>query len=429
MPLLARWYDFRDLGNAVARLVDALRNIDAPEGLVYALAALLGCLGVIGFVGFTAIVNIWVERRLIGRIQVRRGPNRVGPFGLLQPVADAIKLIQKEALTPRAADSMVFTLAPIVIFVPAILSFAVLPWGERMVLADLNVGVLYLLALGSTTTIIVFMAGYASNNKYAILGAMRVIAMLISYEIPSVLALLAVVSFAGTMSLSGIVAFQDSYWSWLIFFQPLALLIFLLGSTVELNRSPADIAEAESEIIAGYHIEYSGMKWGLFYAVELVNAVAVSGIIAAVFLGGWWTFGLEEFVPGWLLFIAKLYAVYFLLVWLRGTLPRFRIDQLMAFAWKFLLPLSLVNLVLVALEVTVWAEYEISAGIVLPIFALVNVALTGVLVVGWARVMARQYERFPRRPRLLSEIDVPLPVSGEQREARPDGRASARAAV
>jgi NADH-quinone oxidoreductase subunit H len=418
VSLLSRWYDFRDLGNAVARLVDALRDAGAPEGVVYALAALLGCLGLFVFIGLTAIINIWIERRLIGRIQVRRGPNRVGPFGLLQPVADAIKLIQKEALTPRLADSLVFTLAPILVFIPAILAFAVLPWGEKMVLADLNVGVLYVLALGSTTTIVVFMAGYASNNKYALLGAMRVIAMLISYEIPSLLALLAVVTFAGTMSLSGIVAFQDTHSSWLLFFQPLAFLIFLLASTAELNRTPADIGEAESEIVAGFHIEYSGMKFGLFYAVELVNAIAVSAIVASLFLGGWWTFGLQNIVPGWVIFIGKIYAVYFVLIWLRGTLPRFRIDQLMAFAWKFLLPLSLVNIFLVALEILIWTEYDLSAGVVLPIFAVVNFALAGALIVGWGRVMGRQLDRFPRRPRLVGEIGVPLPRARRRRAAR-----------
>ncbi len=421
MPFLDAWYDFRDLGNGVARLVEALRDADAPDWLVYVLVALLGCVGMLVFVGLSTLINIWIERRLIGRVQVRRGPNRLGPWGLLQPVADAIKLMQKEVLTPRVADGLVFALAPIVIFVPAILAFAVLPWGEKMVLADLNVGVLYVLALGSTTTIIVFMAGYASNNKYALLGSMRVIAMLISYEIPGVLALLSVVTLTGTMSLSGIVDFQEIYRSWLVFFLPLPLLIYLLGSTAELNRTPADIAEAESEIIAGYHIEYSGMKFGLFYAVELVNSIGVSAIIAALFLGGWWTFGLEEFIPGWVLFIGKIYACYFLLIWFRGTLPRFRIDQLMAFAWKFLLPLALVNIFLLALEVTIWEEYDLSAGIVLPLFAVANFAMAGALIVGWGRIMVRQFERFPKRPRLVSEIEVPLPAA----ESRPQAASAA----
>ncbi|MCH8007850.1 MAG: NADH-quinone oxidoreductase subunit NuoH [Chloroflexi bacterium] len=373
------------------------------------MSGLLGAIGILSFVGLAAVINIWVERRLIARIQVRRGPNRAGPFGLLQPIADAIKLIQKEALQPDNADGIMFTLAPIVIFIPAILTFAVLPWGEHMILADLNVGVLFILALGSTTTIVIFMAGYASNNKFALLGSMRVIAMLISYELPTVLALLGVVLFASTMSLSGIVAFQETHWVWLIFLQPLAFLIFLLGSTAELGRTPADIAEAESEIVAGFHIEYSGMKFGLFYAVELVNVVAVSAIIATLFLGGWWTFGLEKFVPGWMIFIGKLYAVYFIFIWFRGTLPRFRVDQLMAFAWKVLLPLSIVNVLMVALEVFIWTEYELSAGLVLPIFGVVNFALAGALIFGFARIMTRTMERFPKRPRLVADIDVPLP--------------------
>ena len=409
MPLLANWYDLRDLGNGVARLIEALRDAGAPDGLIYAITGLLGAVAILLFVGLAAIINIWIERRLIARIQVRRGPNRVGPFGLLQPVADALKLIQKEALQPNNADGIVFTLAPIVIFIPVILAFAVLPWGEQMVLADLNVGVLYLLALGSTTPIILFMAGYASNNKYALLGSMRVIAMLISYELPMVMALLGVVTFAGTMQMSGIVDFQQTHWSWLIFFQPLAFLIFLLGGTAELNRTPADIAEAESEIIAGFHIEYSGMKFGLFYAAELVNAVAMSGIIATLFLGGWWAFGLEQWVPGWLIFISKIYAVYFILIWFRGTLPRFRIDQLMAFAWKFLLPLAIINVFAASLEVLLWREYELSAGVVLPVAAVVNFALAGVLIAGWARVMGQAFERAPKKPRLFSEIEVPLP--------------------
>ncbi len=409
MALLANWYDFRDLGNPAGRLFEALRDAGLSNGWVFAISGLLGAIGILSFVGLAAVINIWVERRLIARFQVRRGPNRAGPFGLLQPIADAIKLIQKEALQPDNADGIMFTLAPIVIFIPAILTFAVLPWGEHMILADLNVGVLFILALGSTTTIVIFMAGYASNNKFALLGSMRVIAMLISYELPTVLALLGVVLFASTMSLSGIVAFQETHWVWLIFLQPLAFLIFLLGSTAELGRTPADIAEAESEIVAGFHIEYSGMKFGLFYAVELVNVVAVSAIIATLFLGGWWTFGLEKFVPGWMIFIGKLYAVYFIFIWFRGTLPRFRVDQLMAFAWKVLLPLSIVNVLMVALEVFIWTEYELSAGLVLPIFGVVNFALAGALIFGFAKIMTRTMERFPKRPRLVADIDVPLP--------------------
>ena len=411
--LLSEWYDFRDLGNPVSALYDALEDAGLSDGAIFVISTLVGCIGIITFIGVTSIINIWVERRVVGRMQSRLGPNRLGPFGLLQPVADAIKLIQKEALTPRLGDPLVFAIAPIAVFIPAILAFAVFPWGADMVLANIDVGVLYLIALGSTAIIIVFMAGYASNNKYALLGSMRVIAMLISYEIPSLLALLCAVTFVGTMNLAAIADFQAFYHSWLVFFLPLPLVIFLLGATVEINRTPADIAEAESEIIAGYHIEYSGMKFGLFYAVELVNAIGVSAIIAAVFLGGWYTFGLEEFVPGFVLFISKIYAVYFVLVWFRGTLPRFRADQLMGFAWKVLLPLGLVSVMLVAFEVLIWEEYDLSAGLVLPIFAVVNYVLAAALVVAFARVMMRQYTRFPTRARLVPDVSVPLVPSGK----------------
>lgn len=414
--LLDAWYDFRDFGNGVGRLVSELRDAGLSDHWIYPITALIACTGILVFVGLSTLINIWLERRVIGRMQARIGPNRAGPSGLLQPVADAIKLIQKEVLTPRSADGLVFSLAPIVIFLPAILVFAVLPWGEKMVVADLNVGVLYLLALGSTSAIIVFMAGYASNNKYALLGSMRIVAMLISYEVPGVLAILGVTAFAGSMSLREIVAFQETHWVFLIFLQPLAFLIFLFASTVELNRSPADIAEAESEIIAGYHIEYSGMKFGLFYAVELVNSIGIAGIVAALFLGGWWTFGLEEFIPGWILFIAKIYAVYFLFIWFRGTLPRFRIDQLMAFAWKFLLPLALVNFLAAAIEVTIWREYELSAGIMLPVAAAINVALMVGLLVAWGRVMSRQFMRFPRRARLVQGMES-TPLAQQAAEA------------
>src|SRR6185503_15070233 len=187
-----------------------------------------------------------------------------------------------------------------------------------------------------------------------LLGAMRVIAMAISYEIPMVLALLAPVIFAGTMSIPGIVDWQRNYDVWLAFMLPMPVLIYAVAATAELNRTPADIAEAESEIVAGFHTEYSGMKFGLFYAVELINSLAVSGIMASLFFGGWWLFGLDKYFPAWLIFIGKVYFFYFGLIWLRGTLPRLRIDQLMAFAWKMLLPISLLNIGIVAVEVLIW---------------------------------------------------------------------------
>ncbi len=407
MPLLAPWYDFRDLSHAVRRMLDAIADAGGPDWLIYVVSAVIGCAALGIVIAGAAMFNIWLERRLVGRIQVRRGPNRAGPWGLLQPIADTLKLIQKESLTPRAGDFVVFALAPVLVFVPAILAFAVLPWGPGMTFTDLNVGLLYIVAITSVTVLAVFMAGWSSNNKYSLLGAMRGIAMLISYEIPAVLTLLGVVIFAGTMSISGIVFWQEDQRIWLVVLQPLPFVIYLVTAAAEINRSPADIPEAESELVAGYHTEYSGIKFGMFYAVELVNGVAVSALIASLYFGGWWLFGLNRWIPGWVIFIGKVYAFYFVLIWLRGTLPRFRIDQLMAFAWKFLLPLALVNIFLVALEVLIWVEYEVSAAVVLPIFSAVNIALAGLLLVAWTRLMAFRFERLPKRPRMYGDISVP----------------------
>lgn len=409
------WWDIRDLSNLSEAIYDLLRDAGAPDWAIWALSGILGTLGIISFIGAVAIVNIWVERRVVGRMQSRLGPNRAGPMGLLQPVADAIKLMQKEVLQPDSAPGIVFTLAPIAFTVPGIALMAVIPWGRNMVLANLDVGVLYLLGMSSLAVLSVFMAGYSSNNKYSLFGAMRVIAMLVSYEIPIVLGLLGVVIFAGSMNLQEIVLFQERYWVPMVALQPLALLIYFFAISAELNRTPADIAEAESEIVGGYHTEYSGMKFGLFYAAELINAVVVSAIIATLFLGGWWMFELDEIIPGWMILIGKIYAVYFLFVWTRGTLPRFRIDQLLAFAWKWLTPMAILNILIVATEVLIWEETGWSAGVLIPAFVLVNGALTVATVVGFVRLFAPKFERFPDRLRLYETIEVPpLPATAQQ---------------
>jgi NADH-quinone oxidoreductase subunit H len=410
MPLLRdtiitdHWWDIRDLSNLSGAIVDL---IGGPDWLSYVVSALLGTLGIVAFIGGVAIINVWVERRVIGRMQSRLGPNRAGPFGLLQPVADAIKLMQKEVLQPKAADALVFTAAPIAFTVPGIALMAVLPWGRNMTLADLDVGIIYIFAMSSLGALAVFIGGYGSNNKYALFGAMRVIALLVTYEIPIVLSLLGLVLFTGTMNVSEIVLWQEDHWVLLVMLQPLAFLIYFMSSSAELNRTPADLAEAESEIAGGYHVEYSGMKFGLFYAAELINAVAVSAIISVIFLGGWWTYKLDEIVPGWMIFIGKIYTVYFLFIWTRGTLPRFRIDQLLAFAWKWMTPMALINIVLVAGEVTLWEETGWSAGLLLPIYVAVNSALAVGLIFVWVKTFAPKFHRFPDRPRFYSQIDVP----------------------
>jgi NADH-quinone oxidoreductase subunit H len=401
------WWDIRDLSNLSGAILDRIDDAGGPSWLIYVVSALLGTLGIISFIGAVAVINIWVERRVVGRMQSRLGPNRLGPFGLLQPVADAIKLMQKEVLQPKTASGLIFTMAPIMFTVPGIAVMAVLPWGRNMSLASLDVGVLYILGMSSLGALAVFMAGYSSNNKYALFGSMRVIAMLVSYEIPIVLSLLGIVLFTGTMSPQGIVLFQEHYWSLMIMLQPLAFIIYFFSVSAELNRTPADIAEAESEIVGGYHTEYSGMKFGLFYAAELINAVSVSAIISTLFLGGWWAYKLDELVPGWMIYIGKIYTVYFLFVWTRGTLPRFRIDQLLAFAWKWLTPMAILNIVMVAAEVTIWEESGVSAGLLLPLYMAVNTAFAGAIIVAFVRLLAPKFERFPTQLRFYANIDVP----------------------
>jgi NADH-quinone oxidoreductase subunit H len=403
--VLSTWDYVRSLQPAFRDLYDWIgRHTD--DWVVYIVSGLVGAIGILSFVGLGALANVWLERRIIGRIQVRRGPNRVGPWGLLQPVADAIKLIQKEVLQPAAADGKLFGLPPVLVFIPCMLTFAVFAWAPGMVYANLDVGVLYLLALSSISALAIFIAGWASNNKYALLGAMRVIAMMISYEVPFVLALVAPVLFTGTMNVAAIVEWQRHYHVFLAFLVPLSVVTYAISATAELNRTPADIAEAESEIVAGFHTEYSGMKFGLFYAVELINSLAVSGIIASLFFGGWWLFGADKYFPTWIIFIAKVYFFYFGLIWLRGTLPRLRIDQLMAFAWKMLLPLSLINVAVVATEVLIWRDAGLTNW-VLALYAIINTGLALVLLRAFLRFLTRDLYRLPRRVVLRPGIDVP----------------------
>ena len=418
------WWDARDLSNMTRPLYEFLRDQGVSEEGIWVISALLGTLAIISFVGAVAIINIWVERRVVGRMQSRLGPNRLGPFGLLQPIADAIKLMQKEVLQPASAPGWIYTVAPIAFTVPGIAILAVIPWGRNMVLANLDVGLLYILGLSSLAVLSVFMAGYSSNNKYSLFGAMRVIAMLVSYEIPIVAGLLGIVLFAGSMNLQEIVLFQEEHWAFMIMLQPLAFLIYFFSISAELNRTPADIAEAESEIVGGYHTEYSGMKFGLFYAAELINAVAVSAIIATLFLGGWWTYKLDEIIPGWMLLIGKIYGVYFIFVWTRGTLPRFRIDQLLAFAWKWLTPMALINVIVVAAEVLLWNETGWSDWFWVPAIIALNTALCIGLIVFFVKVFAPKFQRFPTRPRFYPGIDVPsLPAVTPPDFARKGGPA------
>ncbi|MBI2871992.1 MAG: NADH-quinone oxidoreductase subunit NuoH [Chloroflexi bacterium] len=318
------------------------------------------------------MVYTYMERRVLGRFQGRLGPNRVGPFGILQPVADAIKLLTKEDIVPAVADRWVFNLAPVVFFVPTVLVLGVVPFGQNSFLADLNVGILYVLALSSVSTLAVFMAGWASANRFALFGSMRAVATLISYELPVLLSMGGVLMLVGSMSLVRIVEGQRIPF---LLLQPLAFLVFLAGISAELNRAPFDMVEAESELVSGFNTEYSGMKYGLFALAEFGNVLVAGAIMSVVFLKGWE----GPVLPSHLWFLLKVFFFAFIFVWVRATLPRLRIDQMMGFAWKFLFPLSLVNLVVTGAEVAVWPEATTAQ---LWVMAVINwvVAIVGVVV-------------------------------------------------
>lgn len=303
------------------------------------------------FAGLFAVTTV-LERKGLGRIQNRYGPNRVGPFGFLQFAADGIKALTKEDIVPRAADKVVHFLAPIALVVPVFLSYSVLPFGKNMVPIDIDGGVLFFFAVGAATELAVFMAGWSSRNKYSLFGAMRAIAQMVSYELPLILSSITVIMIVGSLSTVKIVEAQADYTGWLAnwhVFTPWGLagfIIFMIAATAESNRSPFDLPEGESEIIAGYYIEYSGFKFALFFLAEYLGMFAVSGLGITLFLGGWTApFSFLTWVPSWAWFSIKLLTLIFVFIWIRGTLPRLRMDQLMNFAWKFMLPMALINIV------------------------------------------------------------------------------------
>jgi NADH-quinone oxidoreductase subunit H len=288
----------------------------------------------------------WMERKVIGRIQNRIGPNRVGPWGIFQAFADAVKMLIKEDIIPTGADRPVFNLAPILIFFGAALLWAVIPFGPKQIAADLNIAVLYIVAIGSITTVSILMAGWSSDNKYALVGTFRSVAQLLSYEIPMVLSIAAVTLLVGSMRLGAIVEAQTIPFGLVL---PATFIVYLLSAIAETGRSPFDLLEAESEIVAGYFIEYSGLKFGWFYIAEYGNTLAVAAIATTLFLGGWrgpWVS--QAPILGPLYFAIKSIAVVFVIMWIRGTWPRFRIDQMLGLAWKVLVPASLINLLWIA---------------------------------------------------------------------------------
>lgn len=296
-----------------------------------------------------------LERKGLGRMQNRYGPNRVGPFGFLQPLADGLKALTKEDVVPRPADWVVHLLAPLVLVIPVFLTLAVIPMGRGMAAIELDAGLLFFFAVGAATELSVFMAGWSSRNKYSLLGAMRAIAQMISYEVPLILSAVTVVMSAGSLSPVDIVKAQAGYTGWVPNWFVLTpwgfagLVLFLIAAAAESNRSPFDLPEGESEIIAGYYIEYSGFKFALFFLGEYIGMFAAAGLAITLFLGGWHApLPFLEGIPSYAWFFGKLLALIALFIWVRGTLPRLRMDQLMNFAWKFMLPMALINLLAAA---------------------------------------------------------------------------------
>ncbi len=316
------------------------------------ISAIISVAGIIGVFATLFAITTVLERKGLGRIQNRYGPNRVGPFGILQPLADGVKAIIKEDIVPRTADSVVHFLAPLVLVAPVFLALAVVPMGRNMVAIDIDAGVLFFFAVGAATELSVFMAGWSSRNKYSLLGAMRAIAQMISYEVPLILSAVSVIMIAGSLSTVKIIEAQAGYagglprWFVLTPWGLAGFILFMIAAAAESNRSPFDLPEGESEIIAGYYIEYSGFKFALFFLGEYIGMFAVSGLAITLFLGGWHApFAFLTWIPSYVWFFGKLLALIAVFIWVRGTLPRLRMDQLMNFAWKFMLPMALINLV------------------------------------------------------------------------------------
>ncbi len=307
---------------------------------------------------------VLLERKVIAWVQVRLGPMRVGPYGVLQPIADVVKLMTKEDITPVRADKILFTAAPMIALIPALIVFAVIPFGPEVTMfgrtvalyvTDINVGLLYIVSVASIGVYGIILAGWASNSKYPLLASLRASAQLISYEVAVTMILVSMTVAAGTMSMVGIVNAQYNQGVWYLFAQPLAFFIYFVGGLAETNRAPFDLPEAEQELTGGFHTEYSGMRFALFFLAEYANMIVVSSVATTLFLGGWLrpfpnigALAFLDIVPGWIWFLLKTFIWLYIFLWVRATLPRYRYDQLMRIGWKVLIPLAIANLVVTA---------------------------------------------------------------------------------
>jgi NADH-quinone oxidoreductase subunit H len=358
----------------------------APGWAVEVVSSLINIAAVLAvFLTLFALISV-LERKILARIQNRYGPNRVGPFGLLQPVADGIKMLIKEDVVPARADKIVHFLAPVLIAATAILTLGIIPYGRNMTPFTIDGGILFFFAVGSATELTVFMAGWGSNNKFSMLGAMRAIAQMISYELPLIITVLPVVMIVGSLTPNAIVTAQSGYvfgfvpcWFVLTPWGAAGFILFFVSGLVESNRTPFDVPEGESEIVAGHMTEYSGFKYATFFMAEYLGMFAVSGLGVTLFLGGWHSpFPVLEFIPSYIWFFAKLGALLFVYIWLRGTLPRSRIDQIMNFAWKFMLPMAFTCMIAAA----VWhylghgvAGWFASLAVVLVVYVTLSILL------------------------------------------------------
>jgi len=372
-----------------------------PEGLVNFIGDFIGA-GVVATVAMlVVIVLIWVERKVAGRMQDRFGPNRAGPYGLLQPIADVIKIMTKELITPDGADLIPYNFAPILSVAAVLLIWAVVPFASTVVGTDIHVGALYIIAVGSFGIVAVLMAGWSSDNKFALLGAARAVAQMVSYEVPMVLALLIPVLLAGSMGLTSIVAAQNV---WFIVLAPIAALVFLIASMAEVGRAPFDLLEAESEIVAGFHTEYSGMKFGMFYVGEFLHVFTIGALIATFFLGGWRGWGAETYpILGFVYFYAKAFLGYFVITWIRLTVPRIRIDHMLAFSWKFLTPLILAALMVTAVLVKMLEDANVW------VYSL-GLLVANILLI-WATVEILKWLERNRTPRRQTFKGRPVAVA------------------
>ena len=409
-PTPALFISFKSLQEKFVTLIELIGFGESFGWLATLLAGISISFLIINVMVVATAFYTWFERRMIARFQVRRGPNRNGPFGMLQPFADVLKLIMKEDTTPDEADKPVFTLAPIALLAPTLMIMIVIPFGtfidDQAFLSNLNIGILFIVGVTSVNSIAIFMAGWGSRNKYAILGSMRGAAMLISYEIPMALGITGVLILSGSLAMTEIVRSQSV---WFILVMPMGFFVFMAASTAEMSRTPFDQIEAESELGSGYNTEYSGIKFAVLFLAEFMAPIVTAAVVTTLFLGGSQGF---DFLPGGIWFALKMFIVIFVLLWVRSTWPRLRIDQIMGFAWKTLFGLGLFNIFLVAVEFMLAREFNqtnngsLTTDYML-IMAAVNWFITIAVILIMANVVGRKkYTRPEPTPSPLANMGI-----------------------